>query len=109
MKNSPNQISWFEPNTFLNVIGTQVDDGELTGTDKVFKILNKLSELDSIDVTKLKNWEIDLLYDIRKACEAGFCDSKLGFSRIIRAGFNLPPGGELRSVNHVLNDHSYCC
>lgn len=25
------------------------------------------------------------------------------------AGFDLPPGGEINSVNHVLNDHSYCC
>ena len=25
------------------------------------------------------------------------------------AGFDGPPGGEFGSVNHVLNDHSYCC
>jgi len=25
------------------------------------------------------------------------------------AGFTKPPGGELNSPNHVLNDHSYCC
>mmetsp|Transcript_4713 Transcript_4713/g.8048 ORF Transcript_4713/g.8048 Transcript_4713/m.8048 type:complete len:413 (+) Transcript_4713:394-1632(+) len=25
------------------------------------------------------------------------------------AGFLTPPGGEVGSLNHVLNDHSYCC
>jgi hypothetical protein len=25
------------------------------------------------------------------------------------AGFDVPPGGEINSANHVLNDHSYCC
>jgi hypothetical protein len=24
-------------------------------------------------------------------------------------GFEIPPGGEIGSKNHVLNDHSYCC
>ena len=24
-------------------------------------------------------------------------------------GFKTPPGGEIGSKNHVLNDHSYCC
>jgi len=24
-------------------------------------------------------------------------------------GFNKPPGGEIVSPNHVLNDHTYCC
>ena len=41
-KNSADSISWFEPNTFLDVIGTKVDDGDYSGTDKVFLILDKL-------------------------------------------------------------------
>tara|TARA_B110000285_G_scaffold204191_1_gene240940 strand:- start:731 stop:1009 length:279 start_codon:yes stop_codon:yes gene_type:complete len=24
-------------------------------------------------------------------------------------GFEKPPGGEIGSANHVLNDHTYCC
>jgi hypothetical protein len=28
---------------------------------------------------------------------------------IIPVGFDEPPGGEIGSRNHVLNDHSYCC
>lgn len=24
-------------------------------------------------------------------------------------GFQVPPGAEVGSKNHVLNDHSYCC
>lgn len=24
-------------------------------------------------------------------------------------GFSTPPGGEIASKNHVLNDHDYCC
>jgi len=28
---------------------------------------------------------------------------------IIPVGFDVPPGGEIGSRNHVLNDHSYCC
>jgi len=24
-------------------------------------------------------------------------------------GFKTPPGGEIGSTNHVLNDHTYCC
>lgn len=24
-------------------------------------------------------------------------------------GFTVPPGGDVGSANHVLNDHSYCC
>lgn len=28
---------------------------------------------------------------------------------IIPVGFEKPPGGEIGSPNHVLNDHSYCC
>lgn len=28
---------------------------------------------------------------------------------IFSAGFDSPPGGEFGSVNHILNDHTYCC
>lgn len=28
---------------------------------------------------------------------------------IFSAGFDAPPGGDFESVNHILNDHSYCC
>ncbi len=24
-------------------------------------------------------------------------------------GFNTPPGGEIGSTTHILNDHTYCC
>ena len=24
-------------------------------------------------------------------------------------GFKIPPGGQKNSLNHVLNDHTYCC
>jgi endoglycosylceramidase len=29
--------------------------------------------------------------------------------KILPVGFKTPPGGEIGSVNHVLNDHTYCC
>ena len=109
LKNSPEAISWFEPNTFLDVIGVKVDDGDYTGTDKVFKILERLMDKNAIDETLLKPWELEILEEIRKSCDDGFCENKLHFSRIIKAGFTNPPGGEIGSANHVLNDHSYCC
>lgn len=28
---------------------------------------------------------------------------------VLPLGFTVPPGGEIGSPNHVLNDHSYCC
>jgi|Transcript_30199 hypothetical protein len=28
---------------------------------------------------------------------------------IFPVGFETPPGGEIGSANHVLNDHTYCC
>lgn len=28
---------------------------------------------------------------------------------ITHVGFETPPGGEIGSYNHVLNDHTYCC
>jgi len=28
---------------------------------------------------------------------------------VFNLGFEKPPGGELNSKNHVLNDHTYCC
>lgn len=49
------------------------------------------------------------MQEIRQACEDGLCKNKLHYSRIIKAGFDNPPGGEFGSANHVLNDHSYCC
>jgi len=36
--------------------------------------------------------------------EAGF----LG-GQVYDVGFTTPPGGEIGSPNHVLNDHTYCC
>jgi hypothetical protein len=36
-----------------------------------------------------------------------FPDSYWG--NVFAAGFDKPPGGEINSPNHVLNDHSYCC
>jgi len=29
--------------------------------------------------------------------------------QIFPVGFKTPPGGEVGSANHVLNDHTYCC
>jgi len=52
INNSADSISWFEPNTFLNVIGVQVD-GDHTGTDKVFIILKKLVEEGAINESLL--------------------------------------------------------
>lgn len=52
MNNSADSISWFEPNTFLNVIGVKVD-GDYSGTDKVFIILKKLVEEGKIDESLL--------------------------------------------------------
>lgn len=34
-------------------------------------------------------------------------DSYQGY--VFDAGFTTPPGGNISSPNHVLNDHSYCC
>jgi len=34
-------------------------------------------------------------------------DAELGF--VFNVGFKTPPGGEIGSPNHVLNDHTYCC
>lgn len=31
------------------------------------------------------------------------------FDIVNKLGFKTPPGGEIGSANHVLNDHSYCC
>lgn len=45
-----------------------MEDGELTGTDKVFKILSKLNEKDSINESLLKPWEKTLLNKIRNLC-----------------------------------------
>lgn len=28
---------------------------------------------------------------------------------VFPVGFDIPPGGQIGSRNHVLNDHSYCC
>ena len=28
---------------------------------------------------------------------------------VFSVGFKTPPGGEIGSPNHVLNDHTYCC
>jgi hypothetical protein len=28
---------------------------------------------------------------------------------VVPLGFEVPPGGEIGSKNHVLNDHTYCC
>jgi hypothetical protein len=28
---------------------------------------------------------------------------------VMHLGFEKPPGGEIGSPNHVLNDHTYCC
>lgn len=109
IKHSPYAISWFEPNTFLNVIGTQADGGEITGIDKVFKILEKLTTPGAIDESLVPADELEVLNSIRKSCRDGNCESKLGFSKIIKAGFTHPPGGQVGSANHVLNDHSYCC
>jgi hypothetical protein len=36
-----------------------------------------------------------------------FPDALLGF--VFQLGFKTPPGGEIGSPNHVLNDHTYCC
>ena len=36
-----------------------------------------------------------------------FPDAYLG--KVKPTGFEKPPGGQLFSRNHVLNDHSYCC
>ena len=29
--------------------------------------------------------------------------------KIFPVGFKTPPGGEIGSPRHVLNDHTYCC
>lgn len=39
---------------------------------------------DEVGVTSALNWVFDL-------------------------GFSKPPGGEIGSKHHILNDHSYCC
>ena len=36
-------------------------------------------------------------------------DGWLNGGTIFPVGFAEPPGGEYNSVNHVLNDHTYCC
>lgn len=36
-----------------------------------------------------------------------FPDALLGF--VFQLGFKTPPGAEIGSPNHVLNDHTYCC
>ena len=28
---------------------------------------------------------------------------------VFNVGFEKPPGAEIGSVNHILNDHTYCC
>jgi len=28
---------------------------------------------------------------------------------VVPVGFDVPPGGEIGSNKHVLNDHTYCC
>jgi hypothetical protein len=28
---------------------------------------------------------------------------------VFNLGFTAPPGGEIGSSKHVLNDHTYCC
>jgi len=28
---------------------------------------------------------------------------------VFNLGFKTPPGGNIGSPNHVLNDHTYCC
>ena len=38
-KNSPDSISWFEPNTFLDVIGTKSDGKDYSNIETVFLIL----------------------------------------------------------------------
>jgi len=76
-------ISWFEPNTFLDVIGSQMDGGEITGTDKVFKILEQVTTPGIIDESKVPAHEMEVLNHIRKSCEDGKCKSKLGFAKII--------------------------
>jgi hypothetical protein len=66
MDNSANQaINWFEPNTFTNVIGFSKEDGELTGLEKVRKILDSLDEdKNLIDKSLLEQYEIEMLEDI---------------------------------------------
>jgi len=34
-------------------------------------------------------------------------DAVLG--HVFDVGFKVPPGGQIGSPNHVLNDHTYCC
>lgn len=29
--------------------------------------------------------------------------------KVFSVGFEKPPGAEIGSVNHILNDHTYCC
>lgn len=38
--------------------------------------------------------------------EPGFSDLS---PTVHPVGFTVPPGGEIGSVNHVMNDHTYCC
>jgi hypothetical protein len=33
----------------------------------------------------------------------------IGSGYVAPVGFTVPPGGEIGSSNHVLNDHTYCC
>lgn len=33
----------------------------------------------------------------------------VGSGIVVPVGFEVPPGGEIGSAKHVLNDHSYCC
>lgn len=33
----------------------------------------------------------------------------IGLPIIFEAGFKTPPGGDIGSTNHMLNDHTYCC
>lgn len=45
--------------------------------------------------------------------EPGQFPDELGISDYLKfvfdLGFTNPPGGEIGSKHHVLNDHSYCC
>lgn len=31
------------------------------------------------------------------------------YGMVNKLGFETPPGGQVGSPNHVLNDHTYCC
>ena len=33
----------------------------------------------------------------------------MGMEHVFGVGFETPPGGEIGSNRHVLNDHTYCC